>query len=305
MVVRGVVLQVIRRLTAIDESNIKILSAIEFKRQLQENYFLPRDDGFATFFRPLLETPIVAARSKSGGKMSDEEVLAEVRRIDYSPVALLSGPHVECITYEGTLKFEEPTLHSVQVFTNRFLDIWVLREKTYTEKAWRTYALAQDKTVEPNVARYYQLRFDDSGMLVVRTRGATCYECHASGPRAMRGIRADLISGHRYADEMNTYIRGQDPVVTRFTREEPRIDCGEELHIAACIECHSSEGQRGPLYRVHRLSINVLTKNAQMPPQYQKPTTYNATAGGCMNSLPEEDLAAIAKWLGPAESNSH
>src|SRR5260221_1757919 len=196
MVVRGVILQVIRRMTAINESNIKILSAIEFKRQLQEDYFLPRDDGFATFFRPLLETPIVAARSKSGGKMSDEEVLAEVRRIDYSPVTLLSGPHVECITYEGTLKLAEPTLHSVQEFTNRVIDIWVLREKTYTEKAWRTYALAQDKTVEPNVARYYQLRFDDSGMLVVRTRGATCYDCHASGPLAMRVIRADLISGH-------------------------------------------------------------------------------------------------------------
>jgi hypothetical protein len=283
--------QLVRHFTkrpSVNTSNIKSLSAKDFQWHLKEHHFLPRDDSFETIFRPLQESPTAAARAKSGGGMSDEEVLGEVQQIDFTPEALLAGPHVECITYEGSLKFTVPTLHSVQVFRNRFIDIWVLREKTYTEKKWRSYALAQDKTVAPNVARYFQMAFDDSGKWV--TRGATCYECHSSGPRALRGIRADLISGQRYADEMNADIRRQDFVDTRFVKGEPRKDYGEELHLEACTGCHSSDAQRGPLYRFHWRSVEVLTQNANMPPG--------------KGSLSQNDLTAIAEWLGPAESKT-
>jgi mono/diheme cytochrome c family protein len=174
----------------------------------------------------------------------------------------------------------EPTLHSVSVFQNEVIDVWILLEKKYSEGKWRRYALIQDKTIEPNVAHYFQWAFDGSGTLV--RRGATCYQCHTSGPRAMREVRADLLVGKRYAEQMNRYVRQLDFVETRFSEAEPRADFGPALAIDACTQCHGRDAQRGPLYPLHRLTIETLLDRGAMPPD------------SCPSAA---ERAAIRTWL--------
>ena len=247
---------------------ISTISAAEFWRQLEEFELIPNEE-FDSLWRELPE-------SVEPGPITDEVAVRVLLAIEMTDLVLSRGPHVELVDYDGSHILGEPLIQSICAFRNSRLDVWVLRQKTYSRKGMGLFAFMQDKSVEPNTVRFFRY---SNGMpsLVVNSE---CFACHSNGPRAIHPARPDLISGIKYAAEINKYCGEQERIETIFNGE---TDFGPELRIAECVECHSTSSQRGPLYRIHARPIRSLISRSFMPPR-----------GG---TLSREGSVELERWL--------
>ena len=230
---------------------IAAVSAAEFWKQVEEDGLLPKKK-FDSFFRVL--------PADAGGDAKGRDAAIAVLDAALALGDLRDGPHVDLLDYEGTHVLGEPQVHSVQAFRNTKFDAWFLRSKTFSG-VWEQWALVQDKTVAPNVAYYFHYR--DGRPSRVHEQ-SDCYRCHSNGPRGLHPGRLALVSGADYLDEVNGSCAEQVKVQTDFGG--PRPDFGPELAVRECIDCHSSDADRGPLHRVQAHSIRTMISRGLMPP---------------------------------------
>jgi hypothetical protein len=193
--------------------------------------------------------------------VSEADVAALVRSVDTSPAGLAAGPHVDLMSAASLVHFRVPMADSIAYFSNPSIDLWVLRQRVSVEgRWWATYGIAQDKTVTPNLAFYFQILPEG-----LKFRGQSCYVCHASGPRALRPMRPDLILGETTADAFNRSIAQNTDVAMHFAAAEPPADPGPPLTLGTCVSCHRRGGERSPLFGIHQESVAALVATGAMP----------------------------------------
>ena len=171
----------------------------------------------------------------------------------------------------------QPMLNYVSLFTNNAVDVYLLVQKPLNQAKWNHYSIVRDKTVTPPIAYYADVLPDK-----IHFKGAECFACHASGPRIIRPFRPDLLSDADQARRINDYITDQEVPLLHFPAEEPRVEYGGALTMKRCTKCHSTSGDRGPLFRVHGPSIRALVDYGHMPPK---------------GALAPEELTQLEEWL--------
>lgn len=192
---------------------------------------------------------------------AESDVTDVVRALDLTAAALASGPHTDLVSAQSSIHVSLPVLNTIIAWSNANTDVWLLRQRYMVDGGfWRTYGIVQDKTVTPNIAFYFGL---EHGQLAFR--GSSCFICHASGPRFIRPIRPDLISGEPVATAFNGLIAGNSYVETHFSVAEPPTPHGPALTATACVSCHRVGDDRAPLYHIHDESIRALVAIGAMP----------------------------------------
>ena len=127
---------------------------------------------------------------RSGVKgLNEDEVKAymvEVRRrfdqgqaVPLSDVGLIS-------TQEDVVR--RPMLNHIAAFSNSVVRVYLLVQKTSTDKPWSYFSIVQDLTVTPALDYFAELK--TSGP---KFEGTSCYKCHSSGPLAIHPVREDLV----------------------------------------------------------------------------------------------------------------
>lgn len=232
--------------------------AVDFHRELADVGF----DGAraAGAFRPLVWPRPVR---------SETDVMELIQTVDLSPAAIAVGPHVDMVSIQSSLKVLAPVLNSIAAFSNAQTDLWILRQRNMSgDGYWRTYGIAQDKSVSPNTAIFFELTRD--GIRFTGTSGGvSCYECHASGPRAIRPLRPDLVNTPSTATAFNERIATNGLVQLHVPAAELLPDLGEPLSASACLECHSLGGERAPLYHLQAESVRSLIAIGAMPKDHR------------------------------------
>jgi hypothetical protein len=186
---------------------------------------------------------------------------ALVRSLALTPAALAAEPHTDLVSIQSSIKVQVPVLNSILAWANATTDLWILRQRYMVDGApWLTYAIVQDKTVQPNRAFYLGI-----GAKGVAFAGNDCFHCHASGPRFIRPIRPDLLVGAETAAAFNERIAANGYVETHFGAGDPQMPTGPALAATACVSCHQVGGERAPLYRIQADSIRALVATGAMP----------------------------------------
>lgn len=219
----------------------------------------------------------------SGRARTDDDVRSLISSLDLGAASIASGPHVNLVSIQSSLRLQRPVLNTIAAWSNETTSLWVLRQRVMIQNGyWRTYGIAQDRTRSPNVATFFELR---SGRPVFTgdSGGVSCFTCHASGPRALRPLRSDLVESTQTMDTLNAAVADNGFVALRVPASETMPDLGPALSAPSCVECHSQGGERAPLYRVHAASIRALIASGAMPRE---------------GALTSEGMKAIEAWLG-------
>lgn len=194
----------------------------------------------------------------------EEGVLELLKKLSVSKLSVdglqyQDRPRIEMASKESSLSFfKEPVLNSIQLLSNKSFDIWILRQKTFAESDFRTYALVHEKRKFPNEAYYIQIK--DDGYY---WRGGTCYECHVNGPRLIRPLRDDLVSDDSIMRSINQYILSLPVIETHFPENEPR-NASSRLRLEKCDRCHN-DVDRAAIYQVHAATTEMLVAAHEMP----------------------------------------
>lgn len=200
-----------------------------------------------------------------GVARTEDDVKALAGSVDLSAAGVATGPYVNMVSIQSSIRAQRGVLNTIAAWSNDRTTLWVLRQRVMVPGGfWRTYGIAQDKTASPNTATFFEVRLD--GVSFTGTSGGgSCYACHASGPRAIRPLRADLVTGQTVMSALNEVIAANGLVELHRPPVEPDVDLGPALTASACVECHSAGGERAPLHHVHDDSIRSLVAIGAMP----------------------------------------
>jgi hypothetical protein len=176
----------------------------------------------------------------------------EGKAIPMSDVGLIS-------TQEDVIR--RPMLNHISVFENDVARVYLLVQKTHESPDWAYFSIVQDMTVSPPIDYYAYL--SESGP---ELEGHECYKCHSSGPLAIHPAREDLVLDARLAAEVSNIIANQPTSRFYFPDHDPAKEYGKAIEASACIGCHSEDGDRSPLYKVHAHPMRILAEFGYMPP---------------------------------------
>ena len=176
----------------------------------------------------------------------------EGKAIPVSDVGLIS-------TQEDVIR--QPMLNHISAFENDAARVYLLVQKTASDKRWSYFSILQDMTVDPPQDHYAHLA--DSG---IKFEGTSCYKCHSSGPLAIHPTREDLVLDAKLAAALSQYIAEQPRSEFHFPEHSPKPATGKPLTLEFCASCHSEDGDRAPLYQVQSHPIRVMVDFGYMPP---------------------------------------
>ncbi len=217
-------------------------------------------------------------RAKDGQGLTEDEVKAymmEARRlfdtgkaVPVSDVGLIS-------TQEDVIR--QPMLNHISGFQNDAVRVYLLVQKTASGGGWGYFSIVQDMTVNPAVDYFSELQ--ESGPIL---QGRNCYKCHSSGPLAIHPAREDLVMDAQLAAELSKFIAEQPRSRFHFPANDPADEYGDALTLSFCAECHSADGIRGSLHKVHSHPMRVLVDFGYMPPD---------------RKLTNEEITELKTWL--------
>jgi hypothetical protein len=187
------------------------------------------------------------------------DLFNEGKAIPMSDVGLIS-------TQEDVIR--RPMLNHISAFSNAVARVYLLVQKTSTDKGWGYFSIVQDLTTTPPTDY-----FADLNGKAPKFQGHDCYKCHSSGPLAIHPARADLVADAPLAAAISRHIAKQPLSKYYWPPEEKRPDYGQPLALKFCTECHEEDGLRQPLYRVHSHPIRILVDYGYMPPKHELTTT--------------------------------
>ncbi|UOF02562.1 c-type cytochrome [Bdellovibrio reynosensis] len=172
-------------------------------------------------------------------------------------------------------------------------DVWMMNQSHHGANAdptqWDRLAIFIDKTKNPKVARFYQLKPGDlkwsDNLIEQRVEyRANCFICHNNGPRAIRPFAEsqdaaltwrERIKIHTWNLRMKAYGRivydrthdQEDAHLTVPFSYHSRED-NTFLKVKTCVRCHNESGSfaRGFLRRQHIGTIRALIQKGHMPP---------------------------------------
>ena len=170
-----------------------------------------------------------------------------------------------------------PMLNHIAAFSNSVVRVYLLVQKTTTDKNWGYFSIVQDLTVEPVLDYYGSIKGQNA-----KFSGTSCYKCHSSGPLAIHPAREDLVNDPPLAAAISQFIADQPRSKFHFPERDPPADYGKPLTLKFCTECHDEEGTRSPLYRNHSHPIRILVDFGYMPPNRR---------------LTEGEVAELKQWL--------
>ncbi len=185
------------------------------------------------------------------------------------------------------------------------LEVWFLRQRLIgrgSSPASR-FAIAIDRGLA--APRAYFAAFDEQG--VPALEGAECFECHASGPRALRPQRpaqiAPLSDGAwRQIREWNRDIAAQGAIeieLPESDRTQAERLAVRPLDVAGCSRCHSAgSAVRTPLSGYHLRPIMMMMRAHAREDGYVEPRS------GCVPglmphgpALPGDEEEQIERWI--------
>ncbi|HTI71642.1 MAG TPA: cytochrome c [Candidatus Limnocylindria bacterium] len=170
-----------------------------------------------------------------------------------------------------------PMLNHIAAFSNSVARVYLLVQKTSTDKGWGYFSIVQDLTTEPPTDHFAQVIGPK-----VKFEGISCYKCHSSGPLAIHPTRADLVSDAPLAAAISRHIADQPRSQFHFPEGEHPPDYGQPMALKFCTKCHDTDGDRGPLFKVHAHPIRILVDFGYMPPKRR---------------LKPEEIAELKAWL--------
>lgn len=190
------------------------------------------------------------------------------KAIPVSDVGLIS-------TQEDVIR--KPMLNHISAFENAAVRIYLLVQKTATDKQWGYYSIVQDLTLDPPLDYYAHITDED-----VKFEGTSCFKCHSSGPLAIHPAREDLVLDGKLAAALSQHIAEQPRSRFFFPKHSPRPETGKPMTLGFCTSCHDEDGDRGPLYQVHGHPIRIMVDFGYMPPD---------------EKLTEPEIAELKAWL--------
>jgi hypothetical protein len=192
----------------------------------------------------------------------------EGNAIPVSDVGLIS-------TQEDVIR--RPMLNHISAFSNEVARVYLLVQKTSTDKGWGYFSIVTDLTTSPPVDHFADLNGKD-----VKFEAKSCYKCHSSGPLAIHPAREDLVLDAPLAAAISKHIAKQPLATFHWPARETKPDYGAPLTLEFCAKCHDTDGIRQPLYRVHFHPMRVLVDFGYMPPKHK---------------LTAEEIAQLKAWL--------
>jgi hypothetical protein len=170
-----------------------------------------------------------------------------------------------------------PMLNHISAFSNDVARVYLLVQKSSTEKGWGYFSIVEDLTAEPPIDYFADLNGKQ-----IRFEGKSCYKCHSSGPLAIHPAREDLVMDPPLAAAVSKQIAKQPLATFYWPANEVKPNYGEPLKLEFCTECHEADGARQPLFKVHSHPIRVLVDYGYMPPKHR---------------LNPEQIAQLREWL--------
>ncbi len=196
------------------------------------------------------------------------QLFKEGRANPLSDVGLVS-------TQEDVIR--RPMLNHIAAFSNEVARVFLLVQKTSTDKDWGYFSIVQDMTLDPPLDY-----FADLNRAEIKFEGHECYKCHSSGPLAIHPAREDLVMDARLAAGIGRHI-AKGPLSSYYwPPEEKKRDYGMPMTLEFCTKCHDTDGIRQPLYRVHSHPIRIYVDYGYMPPKH---------------ALTREQVAELKAWL--------
>ena len=170
-----------------------------------------------------------------------------------------------------------PMLNHIAAFSNAVARVFLLVQKTSTDKDWGFFGIVQDLTLDPPLDY-----FADMNGPAIKFEGHECYKCHSSGPLAIHPAREDLVMDARLAAAIGRHI-AKGPLSNYYwPPSEKKRDYGKPMALEFCTECHEKDGVRQSLYRVHSHPIRIYVDYGYMPPKHR---------------LTAEQVAQLKEWL--------
>ena len=188
--------------------------------------------------------------------------------IPLSDVGLIS-------TQEDVIR--QPMLNHIAAFSNSVARVYLLVQKTASDKNWSYFSIVQDLTVSPILDYFAELKKTGP-----KFEGTSCYKCHSSGPLAIHPARADLVLDAPLAAAIGRHIAEQPRSKFIFPEDSPKPPTGQPLKLKFCARCHSEDGDRDRLYQVQSHPIRVMVDFGYMPPNRR---------------LKPEEIAELKAWL--------
>lgn len=170
-----------------------------------------------------------------------------------------------------------PMLNHISAFSNAVARVYLLVQKTSTDKDWGYFSIVQDLTLDPPLDYFADL--NGKG---VKFEGKSCYKCHSSGPLAIHPAREDLVNDGPLAAAITRQIAKQPLSRFYWPTNEVRPDYGKPLALDFCTKCHDDDGVRQPLFKAHFHPIRVLVDFGYMPPKRR---------------LTPSEIAQLKAWL--------
>ncbi|MBL9175355.1 MAG: cytochrome c [Verrucomicrobiales bacterium] len=171
----------------------------------------------------------------------------------------------------------QPMLNHIAGFSNAVVRVYLLVQKTASDKGWSYFSIVQDLTVSPALDYYAELKASGP-----KFEGTSCYKCHSSGPLAIHPAREDLVLDAPLAAALGRHIAEQPRSQFVFPSDSPKPPTGSPLTLKFCARCHSADGDRDTLYQVQSHPIRVLVDFGYMPPNRR---------------LKPEEIAELKAWL--------
>lgn len=171
----------------------------------------------------------------------------------------------------------QPMLNHIAAFSNSVARVYLLVQKTASDKHWSYFSIVQDLTVSP--VHDYFAEIKKTGP---KFEGTSCYKCHSSGPLAIHPARADLVLDAPLAAAIGRHIAEQPRSKFVFPDDSPKPPTGQPLKLKFCARCHSEDGDRDRLYQVQSHPIRVMVDFGYMPPNRR---------------LKPEEIAELKVWL--------
>ena len=171
----------------------------------------------------------------------------------------------------------QPMLNHIAAFSNAVVRVYLLVQKTASDKGWSYYSIVQDLTVTPAVDYFAEVKSTGP-----KFEGTSCYKCHSSGPLAIHPAREDLVLDAPLAAAISRHIAEQPRSRFFFPADSPKPDTGKPLTLKFCTRCHAEDGDRDVLHQLHSHPIRVLVDFGYMPPN---------------RALKLEEIAELKAWL--------
>ncbi len=171
----------------------------------------------------------------------------------------------------------QPMLNHIAAFSNAVVRVYLLVQKTASDKGWSYYSIVQDLTVTPALDSFAEVKSTGP-----KFEGTSCYKCHSSGPLAIHPAREDLVLDAPLAAAISRHIAEQPRSRFIFPADSPKPDPGKPLTLKFCTRCHAEDGDRDVLHQLHSHPIRVLVDFGYMPPN---------------RALKPEEIAELKAWL--------